>query len=73
MSGECRVPVDTILELAGLIYDSVADSSRWPAFLESFLHAVGAFSIYTGRSRCRKLANAKAEVFTVVRTARRRR
>jgi DNA-binding CsgD family transcriptional regulator len=30
------------LELAGLIYDSVDDASHWPAFLESFVRAVGA-------------------------------
>lgn len=26
-------------DLIGLIYDSVADSSRWPVFLEAFVHA----------------------------------
>lgn len=30
------------LELIGLIYDAVADASRWPAFLGAFASAVGA-------------------------------
>src|SRR5579884_902391 len=29
------------LDLIGSIYDAVADARRWPAFLESFVHAVG--------------------------------
>jgi DNA-binding CsgD family transcriptional regulator len=42
MSGESRSPFETILELTGLIYDSVSDSSRWPIFLEAFVRAVAA-------------------------------
>lgn len=34
--------MDTVLELVGLIYDSVADASRWPVFLEACVHAIGA-------------------------------
>ena len=33
---------DSMLELTGLIYDAVADSSRWPAFLKCFVHAIRA-------------------------------
>jgi DNA-binding CsgD family transcriptional regulator len=32
-------PVVTALELTGLIYDAVADASRWPIFLEEFVLA----------------------------------
>jgi DNA-binding CsgD family transcriptional regulator len=31
----------TILDLTGLIYDALADSSRWRLFLEAFVRAVG--------------------------------
>jgi DNA-binding CsgD family transcriptional regulator len=31
---------ETILALIGLIYDSVADASRWPSFLEAFVSAI---------------------------------
>jgi DNA-binding CsgD family transcriptional regulator len=36
-----RSQMETILHLMEQIYDSVADSSRWRAFLEAFVHAVG--------------------------------
>lgn len=42
-----------ILELIGLIYDAVADASRWPVFLEAFVRTLdgrqGALSIGDGR------------------------
>jgi len=34
--------MDTVLELVGLIYDSVADASRWPMFLGACVRAIGA-------------------------------
>ena len=37
---ENGIQTEVILELTGLIYDSVADPSRWPLFLESLLRAV---------------------------------
>jgi DNA-binding CsgD family transcriptional regulator len=37
-----RTMNDTILELIGLIYESVADGSRWPLFLEALLQAIQA-------------------------------
>lgn len=49
MPGEPQLDLDTILKLTALIYDAVADSSGWQAFLEAFMRAAhaerGTFSI----------------------------
>jgi DNA-binding CsgD family transcriptional regulator len=42
MPDDSRSPNVVALELTGLIYDSVDDASRLPAFLEAFARAVGA-------------------------------
>jgi DNA-binding CsgD family transcriptional regulator/PAS domain-containing protein len=42
MPSESQLDLDTILKLTSLIYDAVADSSGWQAFLEAFVCAVNA-------------------------------
>jgi hypothetical protein len=42
MSGQSEVDAEIIIGLINLIYECVTDSSRWPRFLEAFVHAVRA-------------------------------
>ena len=42
MPEKSEARAETVLELTSLIYDSVADVSRWQVFLEAFAHAIGA-------------------------------
>jgi DNA-binding CsgD family transcriptional regulator len=61
MADEPRLRSAVIPDLIGLIYDSVGDGSRWPAFLEAFASAV--------RTPCCALLihNPESDRFTVVR------
>jgi DNA-binding CsgD family transcriptional regulator len=61
MSDEYRPPSAVVLELTGLIYDSVDDGSRWPAFMDAFARAIDA-------PRCALLIRDREEdIFTAVR------
>jgi DNA-binding CsgD family transcriptional regulator len=42
MSDESRLHSPVALELTGLIYDSVDDASRWPAFVTAFVRTIDA-------------------------------
>jgi DNA-binding CsgD family transcriptional regulator len=55
-----QAQMDTVLTLVGLIYDAVADASRWPAFLEAFVRAIG------GRKATLSLRDSKHPEFAMV-------
>jgi DNA-binding CsgD family transcriptional regulator len=52
--------MDTVLNLIGMIYDSVADASRWPSFLEAFVYAI------RGRRATLSLRDSKHPEFAMV-------
>jgi DNA-binding CsgD family transcriptional regulator len=52
--------METVLALIGLIYDSVADASRWPSFLEAFVAAI------RGRKATLSLRDSEHPEFTMV-------